>query len=134
MACHTDPHSLTPLRGAGRSRPQALKRSVGRFRMRASWFTPCALLATAVAAQDAATTITITGRSNDPYRARDEVHIVLRNPYRHGGSHHAGNKMAVGNIRERLMLHFDAEASLRTTVTDNAYQVHIVLPYRTEAG
>ncbi len=68
------------------------------------------------------------------YRARDEVHIVLRNPYRHGGSHHAGNKMAVGNIRERLMLHFDAEASLRTTVTDNAYQVHIVLPYRTEAG
>jgi two-component system sensor histidine kinase AlgZ len=66
------------------------------------------------------------------YRSRDEVHIVLRNPYRHGGSHHSGNKMAVGNIRERLSLHFDAEASLRTTVTDNAYQVHIVMPYRTQ--
>jgi two-component system sensor histidine kinase AlgZ len=66
------------------------------------------------------------------YRSRDEVHIVLRNPYRSGGSHHAGNKMALANIRERLSLHFDAEASLRTTVTDHAYQVHIVMPYRTE--
>jgi two-component system sensor histidine kinase AlgZ len=66
------------------------------------------------------------------YRSRDEVHIVLRNPYRRGGSHHAGNKMALANIRERLSLHFDAEAGLRTTVTDDAYQVHIVMPYRTE--
>lgn len=66
------------------------------------------------------------------YKARDEVHLVLRNPYRKGGTHHAGNKMALGNIRERLALHFDAEASLRTTITDDAYQVHIVIPYRTE--
>jgi two-component system sensor histidine kinase AlgZ len=67
------------------------------------------------------------------YKVRDEVHLVMRNPYRKDGSHHAGNKMAVGNIRERLALHFDAEASLRTSVSDNAYQVHIVLPYRREA-
>jgi two-component system sensor histidine kinase AlgZ len=40
--------------------------------------------------------------------------------------------MALGNIRERLALHFDVEASLRTTVTDDAYQVHIVIPYRTQ--
>jgi two-component system sensor histidine kinase AlgZ len=40
--------------------------------------------------------------------------------------------MALANIRERLSLHFDAEAGLRTTVTDDAYQVHIVMPYRTE--
>jgi two-component system sensor histidine kinase AlgZ len=33
---------------------------------------------------------------------------VLRNPYQMQGSHHAGNKMAVNNIRERLALHFDA--------------------------
>jgi hypothetical protein len=33
------------------------------------------------------------------------------------------------NIRERLALHFDAEASIKTTATDNAYQVHIVIPY-----
>lgn len=67
------------------------------------------------------------------YKVRDEVHLVMRNPYRKDGSHHAGNKMAVGNIRERLALHFDAEASLRTSVSDNAYQVHIVIPYRREA-
>jgi len=64
------------------------------------------------------------------YKVRDEVHLVLRNPYRSDGDHHAGNKMALGNIKERLALHFDAEARLRTTVSENAYQVHIVIPYR----
>ena len=67
------------------------------------------------------------------YKVRDEVHLVLRNPYRSDGDHHAGNKMALGNIRERLALHFDAEASLKSSITDNAYQVHIVIPYRKEA-
>jgi two-component system sensor histidine kinase AlgZ len=41
--------------------------------------------------------------------------------------------MALSNIRERLSLHFDAEASLRTTVSDSAYQVHIVIPYRADS-
>jgi two-component system sensor histidine kinase AlgZ len=63
------------------------------------------------------------------YLSREQVHVVLRNPYEQDGNHHAGNKMALANIRERLALHFDAEASLTTTVTDNAYQVHIVVPY-----
>lgn len=68
------------------------------------------------------------------FKVRDEVHVVLKNPYRKSGSHHAGNKMAVGNIRERLALHFDAQASLLTTVTDDEYQVHITVPYRKEAA
>lgn len=63
------------------------------------------------------------------YNVRDEVHMVLRNPYRKDGSHHSGNKMALGNIRERLHLHFDAEASLKASVGDNHYEVHITLPY-----
>ena len=63
------------------------------------------------------------------YLAREQVHAVLRNPYEHEGRHHAGNKMAIANIRERLQLHFDAEASLTTRVTDDAYQVHITMPY-----
>jgi two-component system sensor histidine kinase AlgZ len=63
------------------------------------------------------------------YLAREQVHAVLRNPYEHEGKHHAGNKMALANIRERLQLHFDAEASLTTRVTDDAYQVHITMPY-----
>ncbi len=67
------------------------------------------------------------------YKVRDEVHLVLRNPYRKDGDHHSGNKMALANIRERLALHFDAEASLKSSVTDDAYQVHIVIPYRREA-
>jgi len=62
------------------------------------------------------------------YTARDQVHMVLRNPYRREGNHHAGNKMALGNIKERLALHFDAEASLRTRVGDSQYEVHITLP------
>ena len=63
------------------------------------------------------------------YAAREQVHAVLRNPYQHQGSHHAGNKMALGNIRERLQLHFDAEATLSTKMGDDTYQVHIVIPY-----
>ena len=63
------------------------------------------------------------------YHVRDQVHMVLRNPYRKDGSHHAGNKMALGNIRERLALHFDAEASLEARVGDNEYEVHITIPY-----
>ena len=50
---------------------------------------------------------------------RGEVHAILRNPYRpNGGRHHAGNKMALGNVRERLALHFDAEASLESRVVE----------------
>ena len=60
-----------------------------------------------------------------------DVHAILRNPYRsEGGSHHAGNKMAVANVRERLALHFDAEASLSARVRADVYEVHIRMPFR----
>jgi two-component system sensor histidine kinase AlgZ len=64
------------------------------------------------------------------FRKAQQVHAVLRNPYKLEGNHHAGNKMALNNIRERLQLHFDAEASLKTSFDHQAYQVHIVMPYR----
>jgi two-component system sensor histidine kinase AlgZ len=67
--------------------------------------------------------------SIDIYTLRSRLHAVLRNPYSREGDHHAGNKMALGNIRERLQLHFDAEATLDTRVGEDTYQVHIVLPY-----
>ena len=63
------------------------------------------------------------------YHIRDQVHMVLRNPYRKDGTHHVGNKMALGNIRERLALHFDAEASLQARVGESEYEVHITIPY-----
>ncbi len=67
------------------------------------------------------------------FLSKGEVHAVLRNPYRaSGGSHHSGNKMALDNVRERLALHFDAEASLESRVLEHAYEVHIRMPYRTE--
>lgn len=67
--------------------------------------------------------------SIDIYTLRNRLHAVLRNPYSRTGGHHAGNKMALANIRERLQLHFDAEATLDTRLGDDTYQVHIVLPY-----
>jgi two-component system sensor histidine kinase AlgZ len=63
------------------------------------------------------------------YRSGDTVHIVIRNPYAESGSHHAGNKLALGNIRERLALHFDLDATLKSELMGAVYQVHISLPY-----
>jgi two-component system sensor histidine kinase AlgZ len=64
-----------------------------------------------------------------------QVHAILRNPYRvEGGRHHAGNKMAYDNVRERLALHFDAEGSLVSSVKDASYEVHIRMPYRPAGG
>ncbi len=60
---------------------------------------------------------------------RDQVHMLLRNPFRKEGAHHTGNKMALSNIRERLSLHFDAEASLQTRDSGGHYEVRITLPY-----
>jgi two-component system sensor histidine kinase AlgZ len=65
------------------------------------------------------------------FASRDEVHAVLKNPYvANGERHRAGNKMAIANIRERLALHFDAEASLDSRMTRDGYEVHIRIPYR----
>ena len=38
--------------------------------------------------------------------------------------------MALANIRERLVLHFDIEASLVTEVAGGMFEIRIVLPYR----
>jgi two-component system sensor histidine kinase AlgZ len=67
------------------------------------------------------------------YKSRNEVHIVLRNPYQTEGKHHSGNKMALNNIRERLELHFDVESRLESKVSDSVYQVHIIIPFVTTA-
>lgn len=60
-----------------------------------------------------------------------EVHIEITNPVCGGATHHAGNRMAVDNIRERLMLFYDLEASLDVEQGADVYRVHIRLPYRT---
>ena len=62
-------------------------------------------------------------------RDGEQIHLVLRNPYRPDGNHHAGNRLALANIRERLALHFDVEARIKTVATADTYEVRIVIPY-----
>ena len=54
--------------------------------------------------------------------------IRLTNPFESGSTHISGNRMAIDNIRERLQLHFDAEASLKAEVVKGRYVVTIVMP------
>ena len=58
--------------------------------------------------------------------------IRLTNPFDAGSTHVSGNRMAIANIKERLQLHFDAEASLKAEVKDETYVVTITLPVRTQ--
>ncbi|MGK2951772.1 MAG: sensor histidine kinase [Thiobacillus sp.] len=66
------------------------------------------------------------------YRSADKVHIVVRNPIATDASHHRGNRIALDNIRERLLLHFDLDAQLKLEPLGAVYQVHIVIPYTRE--
>ena len=63
------------------------------------------------------------------YTDHDQVHVVLSNPYCKQNERPNGNKMALINIRERLALHFDAEAALTSKIVGDRYEVHIVIPY-----
>jgi two-component system, LytTR family, sensor histidine kinase AlgZ len=55
--------------------------------------------------------------------------MALKNPFPGGGRHSSGNRMAIVNIRERLQLHYDAEATMRSEVKDGTYKVTIRMPY-----
>lgn len=66
------------------------------------------------------------------YTKRNEVHLVLSNPYSIKNTKHIGNQMALKNIKERLTLHFDLEASLKSSLSNGEYQVHITLPHTTK--
>jgi two-component system sensor histidine kinase AlgZ len=67
-------------------------------------------------------------------RRGDRVLARIENPYQLEHSHRAGNRMALANIRERLMLFFDADARLETQVDAGRYRVEIDLPYRAGAA
>lgn len=58
--------------------------------------------------------------------------IRLTNPFHAESTHVSGNRMAINNIKERLQLHFDAEASLKAEVNAETYVVTITLPVRTQ--
>ncbi len=60
----------------------------------------------------------------------DRVHVALSNPYHAEHQHRQGNRMALANIRERLQLHFDVEASLEAGVDGERYRIDMRMPYR----
>jgi len=66
-------------------------------------------------------------------RRGDRVLARIENPYIEEQQRRAGNRMALNNIRERLLLFFDAEARIRTTIDNARYRIEIEIPYRTEA-
>jgi two-component system, LytTR family, sensor histidine kinase AlgZ len=60
-----------------------------------------------------------------------QVELVVTNPY-HGdppSGKKRGNHMALENIRERLKLHYDVEASLSAMQQNGLYVVRILIPY-----
>ena len=60
----------------------------------------------------------------------DRLHVHIDNPYSDRHGHHTGNRMAIENIRERLMLFFDAEARLEARIEGNRYHAEVEMPYR----
>jgi len=63
-------------------------------------------------------------------RSGGKLQIKVENPCpMMSGKSHAGNKIALKNIRERLDLLFDAEASYQAVSGKENYRVEITLPY-----
>ena len=58
-----------------------------------------------------------------------EMHLDVYNPCQLHSRSRTGNKMALANIRERLSLQFDVEASYSVDSGDDYYRVHIIIPY-----
>jgi len=63
-------------------------------------------------------------------RRGDRVQARIENPFHANAPAQKGNRMALENIRERLRLFFDAEATLVSKVEDGRYRVDIEIPYR----
>ena len=63
-------------------------------------------------------------------RQGDELTLTVRNTCASIESGRSGNRIALDNIRERLDLHFDAEARMAAYRTDDEYVVRITLPYK----
>jgi two-component system sensor histidine kinase AlgZ len=64
-------------------------------------------------------------------RRGERVFMRVENPFVAAQQQRAGNRLALENIRERLMLFFDAEARLETRVANGFFQVDIEMPYAT---
>jgi two-component system sensor histidine kinase AlgZ len=76
------------------------------------------------------------GRISVDIFARDgQLNVVVRNPFRsdppvNQSPSRRGNRMALSNIRERLALHFDAEARLSAHRVGEEFVVQMVIPFK----
>lgn len=61
---------------------------------------------------------------------RDGLQIEIDNPWLGNAVQRPGNRMALDNVRERLLLFYDLEARLATGVREGRYRVCITLPAR----
>lgn len=61
-------------------------------------------------------------------RKHEDLEITISNPFSADKERHNGNKMALKNIKERLLLHFDLEASLKSEASNHQYSVKIRIP------
>ncbi len=64
----------------------------------------------------------------DIFKRDQQLNIVVRNPRHAEAPLRPGNRMALSNIRERLALHFDAEARLSAHPVGDEFVVQMVLP------
>lgn len=60
--------------------------------------------------------------------------LEVDNPVCDAARHQVGNRMALDNIRERLMLFFDLEAALDIDCSEQRYRVRIRMPFRSQAA
>ena len=65
---------------------------------------------------------------------RDGVSIEIDNPWLGENKHSAGNRMALDNLRERLMLFYDLEARLDTRVENGRYHIRVSFPKQRKRG
>jgi two-component system sensor histidine kinase AlgZ len=63
-------------------------------------------------------------------REGERLNLLLSNPYHPDHQHRAGNRMALANIRERLLLQFDVEAKLDARPVGDQFEIRITMPYR----
>jgi len=64
------------------------------------------------------------------YLDGERLHVRLTNPYHPEHQHRQGNRIALGNIRERLQLHSDVEAGMESGVVGKSYEIHMWMPCR----
>jgi two-component system sensor histidine kinase AlgZ len=66
----------------------------------------------------------------DIFTRNNQLTVVVRNPCHADAPARPGNRMAISNIRERLALHFDAEARLSAHQIGDEFVVQMVLPLK----